>query len=33
LLVEGSPFNIKITHAADLGFAAAVLASRGEGSA
>jgi len=33
LLVEGSPFNIKITHAADLAFAAAVLASRGEGSA
>ena len=33
LLVEGSPFNIKITQAADLEFAAAVLASRGEGSA
>jgi 2-C-methyl-D-erythritol 4-phosphate cytidylyltransferase len=33
LLVEGSPFNIKITRAADLEFAAAVLASRREGSA
>ena len=30
LLVAGSPFNIKITHAADLEFAATVLASRGE---
>ena len=30
LLVAGSPFNIKITHAADVAFAAAVLASRGE---
>jgi 2-C-methyl-D-erythritol 4-phosphate cytidylyltransferase len=33
LLVEGSPFNIKVTHPADLGFAAAVLAARGEGRA
>ncbi|MBS1201151.1 MAG: 2-C-methyl-D-erythritol 4-phosphate cytidylyltransferase [Proteobacteria bacterium] len=31
LLVAGSPFNIKITHAADLDFAAVVLASRREG--
>lgn len=31
LLVEGSPYNIKITRAEDLGFAAAVLASREEG--
>lgn len=31
LLVEGSPYNIKVTQAADLGFAAAVLASRKEG--
>lgn len=30
LLVEGSPFNIKITRPADLDFAEAVLAGRGE---
>jgi 2-C-methyl-D-erythritol 4-phosphate cytidylyltransferase len=30
LLVEGSPFNIKITHPADLEFAARVLAARAE---
>jgi 2-C-methyl-D-erythritol 4-phosphate cytidylyltransferase len=30
LLVEGSPLNIKITHPADLAFAAHVLAARGE---
>jgi len=31
LLVEGSPFNIKITRPADLAFAEAVLRARGEG--
>jgi 2-C-methyl-D-erythritol 4-phosphate cytidylyltransferase len=30
LLVEGSPLNIKITHPADLAFAADVLANRGD---
>jgi 2-C-methyl-D-erythritol 4-phosphate cytidylyltransferase len=30
LLVEGSPLNIKITHPADLEFAASVLANRGD---
>jgi len=30
LLVEGSPLNIKITHPADLAFAANVLANRGD---
>jgi len=30
LLVEGSPLNIKITHPADLEFAARVLAMRGD---
>jgi len=33
LLVEGSPFNIKITRPADLAFAEAVLRARGEGMA
>ena len=33
LLVEGSPFNIKITRPADLAFAEAVLRARGEGEA
>jgi 2-C-methyl-D-erythritol 4-phosphate cytidylyltransferase len=30
LLVEGSPLNIKITHPADLEFAASILANRGD---
>ena len=33
LLVEGSPFNIKITRPADLAFAEGVLRTRGEGAA